>query len=130
MTQAEIINAARDDLDVLWNRALQESVKAGEHFTRYHFAALVAAAERNKLAAWMISRGYTTGHGDTIEDLLQELEWQIAENWTRALVKGVEGEREACAKLAQETVCDTHIPTGIQIYGTKVAKAIRARSGK
>lgn len=37
-------------------------------------------------------------------------------------------EREACAKLAQETVCDTHIPTGIQIYGTKVAKAIRARN--
>lgn len=39
-------------------------------------------------------------------------------------------EREECAKLAQETVCDTHIPTGIQIYGTKVAKAIRARSQK
>jgi hypothetical protein len=43
-------------------------------------------------------------------------------------VAGVKAEREACAKLAQETVCDTHIPTGIQIYGTKVAKAIRARN--
>ena len=42
------------------------------------FAALVAAAERNKLAAWMIERGYATGHGDTIEDLLQELDWQVA----------------------------------------------------
>ncbi len=40
----------REDLDVLWNRALQESVKAGEHFTRYHFAALVAAAEREECA--------------------------------------------------------------------------------
>lgn len=38
------------DLDVLWNRALQESVKAGEQFTRYHFAALVAAAEREECA--------------------------------------------------------------------------------
>ena len=37
-------------------------------------------------------------------------------------------EREACAKLAQETICDTHIPTGITIYGTRVAKAIRARA--
>jgi hypothetical protein len=38
-----------------------------------------------------------------------------------------EAEREACAKVAQETVCDKHIPTGYEIYGTKVAKAIRAR---
>jgi hypothetical protein len=38
-------------------------------------------------------------------------------------------EREACAKLAQSTVCDTHIPTGVKIYGTAAAKAIRARGG-
>ncbi len=37
-------------------------------------------------------------------------------------------EREACAKLAEETVCDTHLPTGYKIYGTRVAKAIRERS--
>jgi hypothetical protein len=36
-------------------------------------------------------------------------------------------EREACAHLAQKTVCDVHIPTGTKIYGTAVAKAIRAR---
>lgn len=36
-------------------------------------------------------------------------------------------EREACAMLAQKTVCDTHIPTGVRIYGAAVAKAIRAR---
>ena len=41
------------------------------------FAALVAAAEREKVAAWMMAKGYATGHGDTIEDLLQELDWQI-----------------------------------------------------
>ena len=54
------------------------------------FAALVTATERNKLAAWMIERGYATGHGDTVEDLLKELEWQIAER-----------EREACAKVCE-----------------------------
>ena len=43
------------------------------------FAALVAAAEREKVAAWMMARGYATGHGNTIEDLLQELDWQIRE---------------------------------------------------
>ena len=36
-------------------------------------------------------------------------------------------EREACAQIAQATVCDTHIPTGIKIYGTRAAQAIRAR---
>jgi hypothetical protein len=70
------------------------------------FAALVAAAERNKLAAWMMARGYATGHGDSIEDLLQELDWQIAENWTMGMVNGVESEREACAK-----VCDAYSAT-------------------
>ena len=37
------------------------------------------AAEREKVAQWMIRNGYATGHGDTTEDLLEELEWQIAE---------------------------------------------------
>ena len=44
-----------------------------------HFAFLVAAVERNKLAAWMIKHSYATGHGDSTEDLLKELEWQIEE---------------------------------------------------
>jgi sulfur relay (sulfurtransferase) DsrC/TusE family protein len=43
------------------------------------FAALVAAHEREKVAHWMVERGYATGHGDTVEDLLKELEWQAAE---------------------------------------------------
>jgi hypothetical protein len=27
----------------------------------------------------MVERSYATGHGDTVEDLLKELEWQLAE---------------------------------------------------
>jgi len=42
-------------------------------------------------------------------------------------VAGAKAEREECAKLAQDTICDRHIPTGISIYGTLVARAIRAR---
>jgi hypothetical protein len=37
---------------------------------------------------------------------------------------------EDCAKLAQSTVCDTHLPTGVRIYGTHAAQAIRARYSK
>jgi len=36
-------------------------------------------------------------------------------------------EREACAALAEKTICDKHIPTGVSIYGTRAARAIRAR---
>lgn len=35
--------------------------------------------EREKVAQWMIQRSYATGHGDTTEDLLAELEWQVRE---------------------------------------------------
>ena len=84
MTKEDIIRMAREaglDPD-LWNYT--------DAFER--FAALVAAAEREKVARWHIGSGYTTGHGDTIEDLLVELEWQVRES-----------EREACAKVCEET---------------------------
>ena len=44
-----------------------------------------------------------------------------------AIRAAVEAEREACAEIAASTVCDEHLPTGIKIYGTRAAKAIRAR---
>ena len=47
-----------------------------------------------------------------------------------AIQAAVEAEREACAEIAASTVCDEHIPTGIKIYGTRAAKAIRARGEK
>ena len=74
------------------------------------FAALVAAAEREKVAAWMRSKSYATGHGDYIEDLLEEIQAQAAES-----------ERWKCAEVAEsyEPTCDV-CPKG-------VAAAIRAR---
>ena len=73
------------------------------------FTALAQAAERNKLASWMIAQGYATGHGDTTEDLLKELEWQVRES-----------EREECAKVCEEKY---------EYYGHDhvFAAAIRAR---
>ena len=76
------------------------------------FAALVAAAEREKVAAWMIAHLYATGHGDTTEDMLEELEWQIAER-----------ERKACADIAaQYASCE-----GI---AQRIEQEIRARGEK
>jgi len=84
MTKEDIIRMAREA-----GLAYGSDEKPLGSVTR--FAALVAATEREKLAAWMIQRGYATGHGDTIKDLLKELEWQIAER-----------EREACAKVVED----------------------------
>jgi DNA topoisomerase IB len=72
------------------------------------------AAEREKVAAWMIERSYATGHGDTTENLLKELEWQIRES-----------EREACAKL-----CDEYARSGSDHEASaalNIQDAIRAR---
>lgn len=49
MNREEIIRLARDQIDIMWNQALQQSIKDGEQFTRYHFAALVAAAKETEL---------------------------------------------------------------------------------
>ena len=67
----------------------------------------IGMRDKEKVAQWMVERGFVTGHGDTIEDLLKEIEWQVKER-----------EREACAKLCEGW---THAD------GDKCAEAIRAR---
>lgn len=79
------------------------------------FAALIAAAEREKVAAWMRSKSYATGHGDTAEDLLKELEWQVAER-----------EREACAKVCESEAAKLSQSREALAIGI-CAAAIRAR---
>jgi hypothetical protein len=70
------------------------------------------AAERNKVASWMMAQGYATGHGDTVEDLLKELEWQVRES-----------ERNACAAIARQWDVD-HQGSN---YGGCIANLIEAR---
>ena len=41
----------RDEIEMLWIKALYESIEAGEKYSRYRFAALVAAAEREACKA-------------------------------------------------------------------------------
>ena len=108
MTQ-DIIATAREA--GAWSQQFKnrdvEYVMSAESLER--FAALVRADERNKLASWMMAQGYATGHGDTTEDLLKELEWQVRES-----------EREACAKWYENA--------GWLLDESDVADAIRARS--
>jgi len=79
------------------------------------FAELVRADEREKVAQWMMDKGYATGHGDSIEDLVTEIEWQVAER-----------ERNACSKVVEDTL----EPWLINEYIVKTTEAIRARGEK
>ena len=38
------------ELDTMWFQAQHDAIKAGEDFTRYRFAAIIAAAEREACA--------------------------------------------------------------------------------
>jgi hypothetical protein len=42
-------------------------------------------AAREKLASWMLAHGFATGHGDTMDDLLKELTWQVEELRLKAM---------------------------------------------
>ena len=104
--------------EFIWNENADEMIASGDYSQypalRHVLKALrVAAAEREKVARWIIHKGYATGHGDTIEDLLTELEWQVAER-----------EREACAKVCERMLGIFH-PT--EVITARCAKAIRAR---
>jgi len=81
------------------------------------FAELVAAAERNKVAQWIMACGYATGHGDTVEDLLKEFNWQVREE-----------ERELCAQICEQIAdAPSNMVLGVAL---DCAAAIRARGEK
>ena len=119
MDREEIIRMAREACDQAPREDWNSTAWVFGDETLERFATLVAATERNKLAAWMMSQGYATGHGDSIEKLLEELEWQIEER--------IRNEREECAKVCDVLAVHPEYASDI----TKVAaQAIRARGEK
>jgi hypothetical protein len=82
--------------------------------------------EFEKAVRWMMEQGYATGHGDSVIDLLKELEWQV-----------VEREREACAKLVEPSEEHRRDASwgylggadGVELLDS-IAKAIRERGEK
>ena len=126
MTQADIIAMAREaGFETLVRKGRICGFDRDNDYTEelQAFAILVAAAERNKLAAWMMAQGYATGHGDTMEGLLEELEREInfkrAELWLKRINEAVLTEREAVEDLLKE----------YDMVNSAFAKDFRARSG-
>jgi hypothetical protein len=113
----------REDIDIMWNKALQQAIKDGEEFTRYHFAALVSDAEAKRIH----DEGMVTvGH----------MREQIA-----AELQAFNKERQQCADWLDEAAADIEdwgmyaseylqqkwdLPDQVQDYKNRAA-AIRAR---
>jgi hypothetical protein len=116
MTQEDIIRMAREAGFVEYLLCVYRADKGVEHLARAAYEA-GAAAQREKLAHWMRSMGYATGHGDTMEEMLDHLGTQISEG----LEVEVLMEREACADI-----CDQH--ASIEGIAQRCAEQIRARS--
>ena len=80
--------------------------------------------DKEKVAKWMIERGFVTGHGDTIEDLLKEIEWQVKEREREAVLqtidelKGMERERNLMFSEGYEYALD-HIEEFVRARGEK-----------
>ena len=47
----------KEEVDILWNKALRESIDDGSLYTRYRFAELVAEAER-EMCAQVVEQGH------------------------------------------------------------------------
>jgi hypothetical protein len=93
--------------------------------TLVNFAVLVAAAERNKLAAWMIQFGFATGHGDTMEQLVDALGSEIVDRIEFEIDVAVAAEREACAKVCEDMLRMKRYERNLAFIDA--ASAIRAR---
>ena len=111
MNRDDIIRMA-EDAGFIWETDHPAIVALAE----LAYAAGVAA-ERNKVAQWMMARSYATGHGDTVEDLLKELDWQVREE-----------ERELCAQVCEQIAdAPSNMVLGVAL---DCAVAIRARGEK
>lgn len=62
---------SREHIDKLWNRALQESVVAGEEFTRYRFAAMIEAETARRCAELIEGQGAIGGHRSVMADAIR-----------------------------------------------------------
>ena len=99
------------ELDTMWFQAQHDAIKAGEDFTRYRFAALVTAAERERIIS------ANAPEIERINSHIKELE------------AAVMAEREACAKVCEDITAAWTQP----VYNgacMDCAAAIRARGNK
>jgi len=113
MTRDDIIRMAREAGDVEIDRRGRETFSY-DSYGLERFAALVAAAERNR--ALGIAKG-----------MQEELQAKFEQTYMEGVIAGAAAEREACAKVA-ENGNFLHDDSPEAKFGKACAAAIRARN--
>lgn len=96
--------------DALYREGFSKAGSSGER-TKVLAKAVAVAIETpplERLAQWMIANSFATGHGDTFEELLSELEWQVRELRDRLAQK--EGRAEARPEISKPNCKPHHRP--------------------
>lgn len=67
-------------------------------------------SEKETVANWMIANGFSTGHGDSAADMLNELAWQINQRVDQRVdqrvARAIDAERVAFANLCNKNAND------------------------
>lgn len=87
ITSRQLLNALADQIErlTLDHAVLHETAVDAMRSARVvrtakeHDAIIALDKAREAVAAWMLSNGYATGHGDAVESLLAELDQQYRE---------------------------------------------------
>jgi hypothetical protein len=99
----------REELDTLWDKSVNESIKAGDGLARYRYAEYVAAAAKRE--------------PEHIHTCGPDCQKPLCVNRRREIAAAVEAEREACAEYAAVLA-----EAGWSAWS--IAEAIRARGSK
>ena len=76
----------KEEIDILWHKAMRLSIEDGDQFTRYRFAELVAAAEREACAKVL---------DDMADDMAREMEPSTAIAYVRSKAAAIRARGQA-----------------------------------
>jgi len=101
----------KEEIDILWQKAMQESIKYGEMFTRYHFAKMVAEAERERIiAANAPEIERCNAHIKMLEDELAAIKEALSEHAMREVQRlGQEIEQAPGAWLSTDSIGERYL---------------------
>ena len=63
-------------------------------------------SEKETVANWMMANGFSTGHGDSVANMLNELAWQINQRVDQRVARAIDAERVAFANLCNKNAND------------------------
>jgi hypothetical protein len=95
----------REELDTLWDKSVNESIKAGDSYARYRYAEYVAKA--------------ALAEPEHIHTCGPDCQKPLCVNRRREIAEAVEAEREACKQIAKEQAAQYKVGGALQMVMEK-----------